>query len=219
MKKSYLIIIGLIVQTQICYSQNLIRNPDFEDGPEHSAYGWENQLDGCVVSGSMDGPDYWYKVNLTPDRLINGDITCDFSQIDAQSGKAYVDFVYGESGKTFLVEPLQKGETYILTFWARWQTFQDAATEPSGIQFIFSNNGNILKPLPIENKDEWKQFTISFIAKSDSKEMEIMGTIDKFGGVCVDNMSLTKIGDEPADTLAPTPRAELKRFLEQQNGQ
>lgn len=196
------------------YSQNLIPNPDFEEGPPSSSYGWENQLDGCTVSGSMDGPDYWYKVNLTPDRLINGDITCDFSAIDAQSGKAYVDFVYGESGKTVLVEPLVKGQSYLLTFWARWQTFQDAATEPSGVQFIFSSNGNIVQPPLIDNKDEWKKIEVIFIAESYSKEMEIMGTVENFGGVCIDNMSLTRVGDEPADTLAPTPRAELKRYLE-----
>src|SRR5690606_27851611 len=131
MRNIILIQILLLSQSAKGFAQNLVPNGDFEVGPEDSSTGWENQLDGCTVSGSMDGPDHWYKVNFSPDRLVNGDYSCDFSSIEAQSGKAYVDFVYMESGKTVLLEPLIKGETYKLTFWARWQTFQDAATEPS----------------------------------------------------------------------------------------
>lgn len=202
----------LFVQKGGCLAQNLIPNGDFEEGPEYSAYGWENQLDGCTVSGSMDGPDHWYKVNFSPDRLVNGDYACDFSSIEAQSGRAYVDFVYRESGKTVLLEPLIKGETYKLTFWARWQTFQGAATEPSGVRFTFSSSGNMIEPPPIDSRDEWKYFEFTFIAEANSNEMEIMGTIDKFGGVCVDNITLEK---QSTQEVPPTARADMWRFLNQ----
>ena len=209
--KSFIIVIAVLFsQNQVCLSQNLIPNGDFEDGPEHSSYGWENQLDGCTVSGSMDGPDQWYIVNNTPDRLVNGDYACDFSSIKAQSGLAYVDFVYMEAGKTVLLEPLQEGESYTLTFWARWQTFQGAAEEPSGIQFIFSSGGNVIDPSPIENKDEWKMYEYNFISQSNSEELQIIGTIDKFGGVCIDNITLEK---QNAENLPPENRADLWRYM------
>ena len=206
------IVIVLFSQGVACYSQNLVPNPDFEEGPENSSYGWENSLDGCTVSGSVDGPEKWYKVYLSPDRLVNGDYACDFSKIEAQSGKAYVDFVYMESGKTILTKPLEEGKVYILTFWARWQTFQDAAESPSGIQFVFSNGGNVIEPPPIDNKDEWKLFEYEFIAESNSKEMQIVGTIDKFGGVCIDNITL----ESKNSTMdAPENRADLWRYMNQ----
>jgi hypothetical protein len=211
----YILLVFLFIYA-LGHSQNLIRNADFEQGPDSSSYGWENRLQGCTVVNSMDGPDDWYKVSLSPDRLLNGDIACDFSPVNAQSGKAYVDFVYDESGKTILKEKLKVGEKYRLTYWVRWQTFQDAATIPSGVKFMFSNSGNVINPEPVSNKADWQYFEIIFTAKSNSQELEIMGTVDKFGGVCLDNISLEKVNntDSLSNSSAPIPRAELKRFLE-----
>src|SRR5690606_6685568 len=137
---------------------------------------------------------------------------CDFSPIQAQSGNAYVDFVYMESGKTILSEPLEEGQAYTLRFWARWQTFQDAATAPSGIKIAFSSVGNEIEPAPINNKDDWKLFEYEFIALANSKEMQIVGTIDKFGGVCVDNITLEK---KKYKEIIPENRADLWRYLNQ----
>ena len=100
MKRIILSICITILITRV-FSQNLIPNGDFELGPDSSSGGWSIGVwdTTCSPTTIVYGPDFWFVVDATPDRMVEGDIpTCNWDNDTAQSGKAYIDFASGGTG-------------------------------------------------------------------------------------------------------------------------
>jgi hypothetical protein len=172
------------------FAQDLIPNGSFETGPDSSAIGWSQQTDStCALFGNVAGPDDWVMVRNTPDRLVEGDINCDWDRDTAKSGRAFITFVYNEAGKTTLTMPLEEDSVYVLSYYASWQTFQGSATTPSQVRFSFNNGGNELTS-PFIGSLQWQYYDVVFVASANSTEMTVEGLQVAIGGVNLDNLSL-----------------------------
>ncbi|MBI3501837.1 MAG: T9SS type A sorting domain-containing protein [Bacteroidetes bacterium] len=170
-------------------------NGDFELGPDSSSGAWLYGIDsvGCTAVGTVLGPDFWTVVSPSPDRLIEGDIPCNWDKDTAQSGKAYVDFAYTESGKTTLISPLQKDSLYQLSVYLSLQTFKGTYTQPHRVVFIFNNGGDSIIAPYVNMPPHWQHLDTTFKASANSTEITINGFALVSSGTNVDNIFLQKI--------------------------
>lgn len=191
--RNVFILFLLLPQSNLLFSQNLIPNGDFELGPDSSSYGWTHRLDECSPDGSIDGPTYWEATNGSPDLLMEYDIVCDWDVDTANSGDAYVVFVYNEIGKTTLIMPVEKDSTYRLSYYAKWEHFGGLATEPTRVTFSILPDGNEIISPYFSIPHVWIYVETEFIAESDGVEFQIAGTEHITGGIDIDDISLKKI--------------------------
>lgn len=197
MKKFYCILLFFFAFADFTFSQNIIPNGDFEIGSDSTSIGWCCGIDSnCSPTNTILGPYFWSVVNGSPDRLIEDDIPsippCGWDIDTAYSGKAWIDFVYDEAGKTTLFAPLHKDSIYRLQCYMSLETFQGLSTQPNRIQFNFNNGGSDIVT-PYISIPEWQYFDTTFTAMGNSTEMEIRG-IEPITGTAVkiDNISLMK---------------------------
>jgi hypothetical protein len=185
-------LIVLIFNIQSLVGQNLIPNGDFEEGPLYSSAGWEVSIDvNCTFTSQENGPDNWIVLDDSPDRLISGNIHCDWDNSEAQSGIAFINLIYMEAGKTTLGEPLKKDSIYQFSGYYKINTFNGISNQSNRFYIKFSNtNDSIISPYT--NQTNWKYFDTIFKAKSDANEIEIW--VNEFAqtGVYIDNIKLEK---------------------------
>ena len=137
--KKIILLICIILLISPIIAQNLIPNGDFELGPDSTSAGWTNGVDiTCIMIGTVLGPDFWSVVSGTPDRLVGNIVPC-WDNHMASSGKAYIDFVNFDAGKTTLTSPLIKDSVYKLSYLYSLQTFRGNSNQPSRLCFKFSN--------------------------------------------------------------------------------
>lgn len=186
------------------FAQNLIPNGDFELGPDSSSVGWSSSFDStCTGTYPLNGPNSWVGISSSPDRLVEGTIyDCNWSNDTAQSGKAYVLFGYYEAGKTTLLFPLEKDSIYRLKYFISLQTFNGQYNDSCHCEFRFNNNGNTIIA-PYISSEYWQYIDTTFIAESNSTELEIWGIDMVSSGNNIDNISLTK---EPVNYIAESER-------------
>jgi hypothetical protein len=183
----------LILSCLSLNAQNLIPNGDFELGPDSSSNGWTDGFDSvCNLVGVVLGPDFWVIDENTPDRLIEGDIPCNWDNDTAQSGKAYVIFGYAEAGKANLISHLQKDSLYRLKYCISLETFRGFFIQPFHIEFIFNNGGDTIPSVYANYPSQWLCYDTLFIASANSTEIKIRGIDFVNSGVKIDNISLTK---------------------------
>jgi hypothetical protein len=195
MKKILHIILIFFAVSEGNSQVNLIPNGDFEEGPNRTSAEWEFGIDNiCSSIDDVSGPDFWTVTKASPDRLIEGDIPCNWDDAPAQSGQAYIMLGYippsGEAGKTILTLPLKKDSTYKLAYYVRLETFRGTSLDPFRIAFNFNNGGNTIISKNIVDYQNWIYFDTVFIAESESTEIEIQGYDAVFSGAKIDNISL-----------------------------
>lgn len=191
---------GVLFYSSPVVAQNLIPNGDFELGPDSSAEGWSLWWDStCNNPVPVNGPDFWTIVFATPDRELEDDIFggCLHDIDTAQSGRAWVNFGYGEAGKTTLISPLQKDSLYRLSYYYKKESYSNMFPNTDRrVEFRFSQGSNIINSPYTTTNTLWQLHDTMFIALSNSTELEIWG-IDFFlgggSGVKIDNLSLEKI--------------------------
>ena len=190
--KKIILLICIILLISPIIAQNLIPNGDFELGPDSTSAGWTNGVDiTCIMIGTVLGPDFWSVVSGTPDRLVGNIVPC-WDNHMASSGKAYIDFVNFDAGKTTLTSPLIKDSVYKLSYLYSLQTFRGNSNQPSRLCFKFSNVNDTLYS-PLINDTIWRYADTIFIASNNSLEITIYN--NKFGqsGANIDNIKLEKI--------------------------
>ncbi|MFP5471983.1 MAG: hypothetical protein ACLGGV_10360, partial [Bacteroidia bacterium] len=143
------------------FAQNLVPNPSFEEGPNRTSAEWTYGLKSdCTFDSPIVGPDYWTVVKPTPDRMIEGDIPCNWDNDTAQSGSSYIVLgissgIYGESGKATLISPIQKDSIYLLSYYVSRETFRGASTQPYRCAFIF-NADTLISSYIVDNEWEYR---------------------------------------------------------------
>jgi len=183
----------MISISHFTYSQELIPNGDFELGPDSSSAGWTDDFDStCSSISSVPGPDFWTVISGTPDRLVKGDIPCNWDNDTNQSGKAYIVMIIAESGKANLLSPLEKDSTYQLSCSLSLETFRGMGTQPARIAFKF-NNGDNPWTSPYITTTQWQHFDTVFKASDNATEIEISGIDTVLSGTKIDNVSLVKL--------------------------
>ena len=189
----------------ICFSvnaQNLIPNGDFELGPDSSSSAWCCGFDStCIIlNNTTPGPTYWTVVNSTPDRMVYGDIPCNWDNDTAVSGKAYIVIGWNEAGKTTLQSFVEKDSIYRLTYYIALNTFRGSYTQPCQFYFKFINtNDSIFSPLIIDTN--WVYIDTIFIATENANEIEIRGCIWVPSGANIDMIWLEKINPNSINNL------------------
>jgi len=177
----------------ISISQNLVPNGDFELGPDTTSVGWAHKLEtNCAITTPMAGPDYWTVTTVSPDRLIEGQIYCNWTNDTPQSGHAYIVVGGYEGGKATLNSPLEQDSTYELSYYLRWETFRGLEDSIAcRIQFNFSGGDTLFSPSDGDSVN-WQYYDTIFVASANSTEMEIKGAA-LYSAAEIDNVSLVKI--------------------------
>lgn len=125
MNKLYCLI-GMFFACGFCSGQNLVPNGDFELGGDSTSIGWLFKLQpNCQGGGPMAGPDFWTVTSPSPDRIIEGQIYCNWDNDTAQSGIAFIVVGGNEAGKTTLLSPLETDSFYRLTCYYNWKHLED----------------------------------------------------------------------------------------------
>ncbi len=172
---------------------NLVPNPSFEQGPSNSSAGWEVRIDAnCSFTSQENGPNDWNVLDDSPDRLIEGNIFCDWDNSVAQSGLAFINLVYMEAAKATLLLPIEEDSIYEFSAYFKINTFSGLSNQPNRFYIKFSNtNDSII--CPYTNQTNWLNFDTIFKANSNAYEIEIW--VNEFAqtGVYIDNLSLKKI--------------------------
>ena len=195
--KNILYISLLIIGSSVAFGQvNLVPNGDFELGPSETSEDWANAVDiNCIIGGVVGGPTSWVVTNSSPDRLYEGDIPCNWDPDTAAFGNAYVMLGYGsigESGKATLLTPLMVDSAYELSYYVQLETAQSSTIIPSRISFLFNNSGDSINSPWVSDSSNWQRIDTTFIATSNSSEIEISNTGGLSYGVKLDSISLTK---------------------------
>lgn len=190
--KNLAIILSFMFFTNYIQAQNLIPNSDFELGPNRMSIGWFWGVDSvCALWGdTVLGPDFWVVTNSSPDRMVEDDLyICPTWDNDtAQSGLAYINIGYPESGKTNLISPLEQDSFYHLSFYAN---LQSACGGSYALIIFYFNTMNDSIIFPYITNNEWQYYDTIFKATSIATEIEIIGGY----GYCanIDNIILEKI--------------------------
>ena len=195
MKK--LILILFLINFLCVFTQNLIPNGDFELGPDSSSGEWLYWVDNnCQYVGSVLGPDEWFVLNPSPDRMIENDILCNLWDNGlAYSGNAYI--VLGtlnkESCGVSLLTPIEKDSVYNLKCYLSLESFGGIGTPPAKIAIRFNAFDSLTTPNFISNS--WMLFDTIFKANENSNQMILEGiqNLNASSGVKIDNISLEKI--------------------------
>ncbi len=180
----------LVTKSQV----NLVPNPSFEIGPDSTSVAWFGGIDSsCIITGTVLGPTSWSVINPSPDRLIEGDIPCNWDNDTAAFGKAYVVFGgQNESGQATLLSGVMKDSSYRLTCYVNLNTFRGIVTQPSKLCFKFTGSGDSIVT-PFIASTDWKYFDTTFIATSNSSIIEIWGRSNAPSAINLDSLVLTKI--------------------------
>lgn len=195
-KMKQCIIILLTIIYGISFGQNLIPNGDFEMGPDSTSQGWQLGTP-CSTPVPLPGPNFWVVTSGSPDRMIEGDILCNWDIDTAQSGKAYIVegklSGIGEGGKAVLIVPLQKDSLYKLSYYLKLETFRGNNLQPNRISFNFNNGGNIIVSPYTNNSTVWQYHEITFISIANSSEIELLGIEPVYSASKIDNVFLIKL--------------------------
>jgi hypothetical protein len=191
------LLIFLFLTGSLCKAQNLIPNGDFETGPGSSSVGWQYALtSSCGLINGTAGPTSWSVTNLTPDRLIEGRIYCNWDNDTAASGSAFIVLGNTEAGKVTLSQPLIAGYQYTLSACLQKETMRGTVSGTPRIAFIFNNSGNSIYSPYISNSTSWTTYTVSFTATAASTELELRGLVSNTG-MEIDKVSLIRITTLP----------------------
>lgn len=191
MKKRICITICFLT-IQICNSQNLIPNADFELGPTLISMGWMHGVfPNCLPYNFVYGPDEWTVTAFTPDRMLEGQIPCNWDDDTAQSGSAFIVLGGTEGGKATLINSLEKDYIYDFGGYIQLETFRGTQPWPCRIQFIFNGGDTLITPF-ISDSLNWLAYDTTFMASAISTEIEIKG-MGGGSGLEVDNLHLEKI--------------------------
>lgn len=196
MKKIQLLIFFTFFTFHCSYSQNLIPNGDFEQGPDSTSTGWCCWVDSTctLINTTVRGPNEWLSIDGSSDRLVEGDIPALCWDIDtAQSGKSYITHQYYDVVQTTLTSPLQKDSVYKLSYYAGAETWGGTTPiQPHRFYFKFLNsNDSILSPLI--NSKIWKYIDTVFIASANVTQIEIWDNESFVSGTIIDNIRLEKV--------------------------
>ena len=181
------------------FSQNLIPNGDFELGPNSSSGGWTKGIwdttgGSCIPMQLIQGPDFWTVVKGSPDRMVNGDIPCNWDNDTAATGNAYIVIGSNETGMATLITQLEKDSIYKLSYYVSLNTFRGLSTQPCQFYFNFNNsNDSIFSPIISDIK--WLYVDTIFIANENASKIEISGTYSSpfnFSAANIDKIYLEK---------------------------
>jgi hypothetical protein len=199
MKQGLLLFLFLTVS--LCNAQNLVPNGDFETGGSTTSIGWQYALTTtCGLTNGTPGPTGWSVTNLTPDRLIEGRIYCNWDNDTAASGSAFIVLGNTEAGKVMLTQPLQVGIQYTLSASLQKETMRGTVTATPRIAFNFNNDGNIIYSPYISNSTTWTIYTATFTASSNSTELELRGLVSN-AGMEIDKVSLVRLTTLPIELV------------------
>ena len=193
MKTKNILLIILIFSSFLNFGQvNLIPNGDFELGPLNSSAGWENEINNnCEVIGSMQGPLNWERITGSPDRLILGDIPCNWDDDIPFSGNAYIVLGYQESGKATLIETLNSDKSYKVKYYAKMETFRNISNDSISFLLIIGND-TVKSPIIFHNS-EWSYYEYDYYPTSNFNTLTLKVVDFVSTGVKIDKIELEVI--------------------------
>lgn len=193
MKTKNILLIILIFSSFLNFGQvNLIPNGDFELGPLNSSAGWENEINNnCEVIGSMQGPLNWERITGSPDRLILGDIPCNWDDDIPFSGNAYIVLGYQESGKATLIETLNSDKSYKVKYYAKMETFRNISNDSISFLLIIGND-TVKSPIIFHNS-EWSYYEYDYHPTSNFNTLTLKVVDFVSTGVKIDKIELEVI--------------------------
>ncbi len=193
MKTKNILLIILIFSSFLNSAQvNLIPNGDFELGPLNSSAGWENEINNnCEVIGSMQVPLNWERITGSPDRLILGDIPCNWDDDIPFSGNAYIVLGYQESGKATLIETLNSDKSYKVKYYAKMETFRNISNDSISFLMIIGND-TVKSPIIFHNS-EWSYYEYDYHPTSNFNTLTLKVVDFVSTGVKIDKIELEVI--------------------------
>lgn len=197
-------------------AQNLVPNGGFEYGPDSSSYAWEVYYDSmCSVADSVPGPDDWVTIQGAPDRILENDnyyfTFCNAYDIDtAQSGEAYIVLTYDDIIKCALLSPLEQDSLYRLRCYLDYEEFQFFPTSPNKVKFGFTTNDTI--STNYISSTSWGYYDTTFTATGNHTELYLTCTVDEFGGVKIDGLSIEKQSTLGVTELSKTNKTLIRVF-------